>query len=205
MVFFKNLFIKRNLKKDMLMVIILVVLPFVFFAYRLLPETQVWSNRFFAFDSGYFANVKLFAWMLFLKIMTVIVLSLWFLTCKHKWRYILFVPIIAEIYKVYLWFKVIDLDYDYIPEFYESCLYSIPYLAFLLFISKALGYYKNSSFYNNRLNKEINEEIIKLSYFDTKNYRFVRKELIQLINEKENIPKREYLSRLIALRDQISI
>ena len=80
----KEIFIVRNLKKDLLIVVLLIVLPFAFFIYKFVPTTQVWRNAWFDFDSGYYENVKMFVWTLMLKMLTLILLSLWFLTCKHR-------------------------------------------------------------------------------------------------------------------------
>lgn len=202
----KEIFIVRNLKKDLLIVVLLVVLPFAFFIYKFVPATQVWRNAWFDFDSGYYENVNLFVWTLMLKMLTLILLSIWFLTCKHSWRYVLFVPVIAEIYKVFVWFKVLELDYEHIPAIYNSLIFSIPYLLVLLLFSNLLGYYKHSKKkYSNELNNEINNHLVKLSNFDTKKFKSVKREMIILINKKNNMTKKEYLVELIALRDRITI
>ncbi len=203
MLLLKEVFVLKKLKKDLLIVVLLIILPFAFFVHKMFPETQVWRNSWFTLDSGVYENVKLFIWTLMLKILTLSLLSLWFLTCKYIWRYVLFVPIIAEIYKILVWLKVFEFDIKYIPESYESLIFSIPYLIILLLLSNILGYYKNPK--SNMLNDEINNQIIKLSKFDVKKFKLVRKELVRLINKKKNMSKKEYLLKLIALRDQISV
>ena len=118
----------------------------------------------------------------------------------------LFVPIIAEIYKVFVWFKVLELDHEHIPAIHNSLIFSIPYLLVLLFISNLLGYYKYSKKkYSNEFNNEINNHMVKLSNFDTKKFKCVKREMIILINKKNNMTKKEYLVELIALRDRITI
>ncbi|WCO03108.1 hypothetical protein [Psychroserpens ponticola] len=101
--------------------------------------------------------------------------------------------------------KILEFNVDYIPEFSVTLLFSIPYLIFILLISKTIGYYKHSRPFTKTVNNEINIQLLKIAKFDSKNYKSVKKELIVLLNNKNSMQKKEYLKKLIALRDKITI
>ena len=65
------------------------------------------------YDSKYYDNVRIFAWTLMTKILTLIFLSLWFITCKHWWRLVILVPIIIESYKIA---DILNDDLRYIDD-----------------------------------------------------------------------------------------
>ena len=190
--------------KDILILFLIVLLPFVFFIYNIVPEeVNVWKTRWFQVDSGFFIGVDFLFWLLSVKFLTLFILSLWFLTCLHKWRLIILIPIYVEIYKIYVNLKIVDYGFKYDFSFFESLLFSIPFTAILLILSKQLGYYKNVQ--RLKLNEEINDKMIKLSKFDLKGYKEIKKEFKGLKNQKSVINEKDYLVRLIALRDKMTL
>jgi hypothetical protein len=115
------------------------------------------------------------------------------------------VPIITEIYKLFTVLKSWKVDYNYIADLKEIIVISILYLGTIVLISKYFSYHKESRLINENVNNEINNHLIKLSKFDVKYYKSIRKEFIELKKNKENIDKRDYLVKLIKLRDQMTI
>lgn len=205
MSFFNKYFINKNLRKDLIISFIIISLPFVFFTYLIVPETKVWYNEWFIIDSGYFQSAKFFVWFLTVKVMTLVLLSIWFVTCKYFWRYVIFIPIAAELHKIFALFKILEFNYDYKPHILESIIIIIPFIIILLFISKNIGYYRFLKTNNSQVNNEINSQMVKLSKFNSENYKSVKRKLIKLLNEKDKMSKKEYLGKLIALRDRLSV
>jgi hypothetical protein len=68
-----------------------------------------------------------------------------------------------------------------------------------------MKYQNRGVVYEVPLNNEINNQITKLSKFDKKDYKSVKRELKKLEVLKQKINKKEYLIKLIELRDQLTI
>ncbi len=199
-----SLVVLKNLKKDLVVIFIVTLIPFLFFIYRLVPDTNIWVTDFFVIDFGsFFESSQYFFWFMSVKILTLMLLSLWYLTCRNTWRYVLFLPIAAEIHKAYTLLKTFQLDREYIPTIFESTIYFIPYILIIYILSNFVDYFKLKPI--NLVNKEINSQVLKLSKHNRKKIKNYRKELIELMNKKEEMPRKEYLIKLIALRDIISI
>lgn len=195
-----------KIKKDFIITACIILLPFVFYLYNFAPKTKTWRNSLFEIDSGQFNDVNYYLWFLSVKLLTIFLLSFWYLSCTYRWRGVIFLPIIFEIFKFLSLIKasIADIGFGEITII-ETLCYSAPYIIMLLLISKKLNYYKS---YNNSvtpLNNEINNQIIKLSKFDVVQYKSVKKQLAKLETQKPIMDKKEYLTKLIALRDQLAI
>ncbi len=194
---------KKHFTKDMAMMLFIIMLPFLFFLYNLAPkDTLIWDTKWFKIDSGMYEEVNYLLWLISIKLLTLFMLSVWFLTCKHWWRIILFLPISSEIHKLNGTIEGIKLGNDYTPIYLESIFYSIPYLIVLILLSKKMNFYKK----HNTLwvNKDINTELIKLSKFNIKNYISVNNDLKEIERKKSMLTKREYLAELLLLRDRLT-
>ncbi|WP_040248857.1 hypothetical protein [Psychroserpens mesophilus] len=194
----------KILKTDIWVLISIMILPFIFFIYNVAPiEISIWKTNWFEIDSGFYKSVEYYFWILSVKFLTLSILSIWFLTCLHRWRLIILIPIYVEIYKICVNFYVVDYGFKHEFDFPNSFLISIPFSIFLLLLSRRLGY--NKRFHRLKINDEISNEMLKTSMIHPKVYSKIKKELSDLNKEKEGISKKDYLIKLIALRDQISI
>lgn len=196
----------KRIKVDILIMLIIVVSPFLFFTYNLAPSAQKWETTFFTIDAGLFEEVDFYLWHFFIKILTLIILIIWFLTCVYKWKYVLLVPVFLEINKIV--FIAIESRIDLRPNAISISEYSlfiaIPVFLLLLYTNKIIGYDKSSKSISKKINEEITNEHIKLSSFDIKVYNEVKKELTQLENQySTKHDKKEYLAKLINLRDRL--
>jgi len=169
------------------------------------PEgVSVWETKWFTIDAGYFEAVDYYIWLLFVKGLTISVLSLWYISSTYWWRFFLFTPVISEFNKVYgiIYTAKYNTGYD-INFFFCSLVFSVPYVVLLYFVAKRFNYYKPNKTINNELNTEINEQILKLSKFNSKDYKSVKKEWQNLLKGKENMPKKEYLLKIMQLRNRL--
>lgn len=195
----------KRTKKDILVMFIIISLPFIFYLYNFVPKTKRWTTSLFEVNSGYYEDANFYFWLLNVKILTLLILSIWYVTCKYRWRFILLVPILLEIYKIFINIKVASIGFDHQIEFSVSLIYSIPYLLLLFVIDRFFGYYQQAKSFNVEVNMEINNQLNKLSKFDLRKYKDVKRELSLLTLKRKEMDKKEYLSKLIILRDKITI
>ncbi len=195
----------KRTKSDFFIMTIIVSSPFLFFLYNLVPENQKWNTYFFTIDAGYYENADYYVWLLLVRIFTILILSLWFLTIFKKWRYILFLPILVEISKISR--IILEAKFDHIENgiMISSLMITIifPVLLILFWLNKKLKFQeKNKS--HLIINEEINTEIEKLSNFKVETYESVKHELAILDSMKPNLSQKEYLIKLLSLRERLN-
>ena len=92
---------RKSLFLGGLVVLFIVSTPFLFYSYKSLPDdVQVWETSFFTITTSYY-SVNTYGWFLVGKIIPILLLLLWFVTCKHWWHWIILVPI--AMYSFQLW------------------------------------------------------------------------------------------------------
>jgi hypothetical protein len=75
-------------------VLIIGLSPFIlFYFYRLFPQTTVWENSLFTLTSNGFKTVHAFIWTASQKFIPVVLLSLWYVTCKYNWYHVIVLPL----------------------------------------------------------------------------------------------------------------
>ena len=79
--------------------------PYFFYLYEGFPESQFWETSFFginiSYDSLNYQNVNVLAWILFSKIIPLILFIIWFFTCKHWWYHSILVPICMYVFQIF--------------------------------------------------------------------------------------------------------
>ena len=99
-----------------IIVILIAVSPFIFYAYESFPETKTWSTFLFEIETA-FPDWYGYSWYLVGKITPLYLLLLWFFTCKHWWHWIILVPI--AMYSFQLWGLINQSnDYDELEIYY---------------------------------------------------------------------------------------
>ncbi|SDL19754.1 hypothetical protein SAMN04488034_102599 [Salinimicrobium catena] len=74
--------------------------PYLFYLYEIFPSGPVWENSFFTYESKYYENVLTAAWTFLGKLTPLLLLLIWFFTCKHWWYHAILVPIIMYSYQL---------------------------------------------------------------------------------------------------------
>jgi len=92
--------IKKKFKKDIVIIIAIILLPLLTYIYIFFPRQKTINFLGYQFSSGYYGDVEAFLWTLMQKLVFVLTFLIWFTTCKHWWRNILSVPIIFFISKL---------------------------------------------------------------------------------------------------------
>ena len=84
---------KSNLVYGGVIVFIIAVIPFLFYSYESLPsDSKVWETFLFTMNTEY-NSIQHLAWYSVGKIVPIILLLIWFFTCRHWWHWIIIVPI----------------------------------------------------------------------------------------------------------------
>ncbi len=68
--------------------------------YEIFPDGPVWENSFFIYESKYYQSVLAAAWTYLGKLTPLMLLFIWFFTCKHWWYHAILVPITMYTYQL---------------------------------------------------------------------------------------------------------
>ncbi|WP_295180572.1 hypothetical protein [uncultured Christiangramia sp.] len=121
--------------------------PYLFYLYEIFPSTRVWETSFFTYESNYYQDVLTAAWTYTSKLVPLLLLIIWFFTCKHWWYHVILVPmvmyafqLIAAFYEDYFQ-HVISMDNGdliYMAPFFIVIL-SIVYLVRIKIFDRIYG------------------------------------------------------------------
>lgn len=102
--------------------------PYLFYLYESVPTTRVWNTFLFSYDSGDGWNDANFAmWVLTSKLIPLLLIFIWFFTCRHWWYHVLLVPITMYIYQI---FGIFNENIDYIDQF--QLIYLVPVMGIVI-------------------------------------------------------------------------
>lgn len=100
---------KKNLIRGGIIVLILALTPFLYYSYESFPtDSQVWKTSLFNLTTRY-PSFYHYAWFLTGKLIPVIILLIWFFTCKHWWHWIILVPLAMYVFQL---FSIINENYN---------------------------------------------------------------------------------------------
>ena len=99
--------------------------PYLFYIYESVPDQQVWDTFFYKFNSVVYENVQIVVWTITGKLIPLLLLFIWFFTCRHWWYHALLIPIIMYIFQLV---NVINEDLKYVDK------HQFKYLIFLMAI-----------------------------------------------------------------------
>lgn len=117
---------KKSLIQGGIIVLIIAITPFIYYSYESFPsDSQVWETPFFTFTTRY-PNVYQYAWILTGKVIPVILLLIWFFTCKHWWHWIILVPLAMYTFQL---FNILKQSYN-VDE--VEIIYVIPLMMVLV-------------------------------------------------------------------------
>jgi hypothetical protein len=107
--------------------ILIASTPFIFYFYEYAPETKVWNNWLFTYESGFYEDAKIGLWSILMKLVPLILLLLWFFTCRHWWYHAILVPIAMFSYQLV---GAITVEMVVFDEF--QLLYLVPLIAIVV-------------------------------------------------------------------------
>jgi len=91
---------KSSLAIGGIVVLLIALTPYLFYLYESFPDSQVWETPLFTIKTSFPSWIS-FAWYFVGKAVPLLLLFLWFFTCKHWWHWIILVPI--AMYAFQLW------------------------------------------------------------------------------------------------------
>jgi len=147
---------KRRILTGVLLSILLVATPFLFYFYKYAPvEATEWETIFGTISSGGFSSVQSYMHALFTKLTFILLTGTWFLTSGNWWKYAILIPLTMFLFQLS---GVINYKIQYIDEFdfWYSLPVILPILFFLIYISYRIGKRTSES---KDLKEQVDEEI----------------------------------------------
>lgn len=138
--------------------LILVTVPFLFYAYRLISkETTSLDFLGITIEAGAHGNMNYYAYYFLGKLSFLLAFIVWYLTCRHWWKFAILVPICMLVFQMA---GLVNTSIDYIDEFdfWYSLPIVIPVVIILLAMSRKMAPYALSR----DLREQLEEEIAKV-------------------------------------------
>ena len=198
------LFRNRMFTRDLVVIFVILITPFLFYLYTLVPDERYWETPIFNFESSYYGSVSIFFWTSATKLLLIILLIVWYFTCTHWWKNVLLIPLIIEFYKL---FGAINDDFKIIDEydFLYSLPVTLPIIALIYYLSIKLNFYGLNGNLESELDEEIETVIVQLASSKINDYKEKRKQFEALKKLKGSISNDEYVKQLVALKKGILI
>ena len=191
---------------DLIIVFLIITIPFMFYLYLLVPETEDVNTIFGSFSFDFYHNAESFTWHLFSKLLLILLLSIWFSTSDKFWRYIILIPISMELFKL---ISILNDEFELFmrESWFISFFKVLPYTLFLVtiiaFVLNWIGYLRTEKNINSELIDAIENLMLRskdLNKIDFNN---------QILSDFERVKKdyqndkKKYLSELIKLRNKL--
>ena len=195
---------KNLISKDLLITAFIIALPFLYYLFELVPKEKVWETFAFTFHSNYYNDTYTFAWTIMTKFYTLVILILWFKSCRRWWRYSILVPIIIELFKIG---TVIDDELKYVDkyEYFISLPVTIPLIFMIIFLSYKFIFYSRTKDLKIELQRELDDVISQIAKTRISDYSKLREQFEEIKNRKNELTKEEYLKELLTLKNGIII
>lgn len=75
------------------MAIVIAATPYIFYSYNSFPHTKTWETFLFTYNANWYGEVYISMWTMMGKIVPLLLLTIWFFTCRHWWYHVLLIPI----------------------------------------------------------------------------------------------------------------
>lgn len=96
----------RSILIGSIVAIIIAVTPYIFYSYKFLPSGSELDFYLFTYESKYQESISTVAWFFMGKFIPLLLLVLWFFTCKHWWYHVILIPIAM------FTFQIVSLIYE---------------------------------------------------------------------------------------------
>ncbi|WP_417859113.1 hypothetical protein [Xanthomarina gelatinilytica] len=118
---------KKSLILGSIVATILAITPYLFYLYESVPSTKVWNTFLFTYDSRGYDNANIVMWLVTGKAIPLLLLILWFFTCRHWWYHVLLVPIAMYLYQM---ISIFNEDLSYVDQF--QLMHLLPIMAVVI-------------------------------------------------------------------------
>ena len=117
----------KSIVNGSLIGVLISITPFFFYIYMFVPETKIWEAYLFTYDSGYYEEARTSFWMIMTKLTPLLLLLIWFFTCRHWWYHAILVPMAMFIYQLV---GTINDDVIFFDNF--DLIYMLPIMAIII-------------------------------------------------------------------------
>lgn len=150
------------LQTDSIIIVAIIIATYFLFVYDLFPDREEMTIFGYNYKSSYFQSVKTTAFMMFSKIVPILLLSIWYVTNKSWWYNVLLIPISVYVFQL---ISVINDDVQYLDvlEFYQSLLVTVPLTIILYFSRRKLKNYLTAFDLKAKIDQQIIEAEKELS------------------------------------------
>ena len=118
---------KKNFITGSIIATIIAATPYLFYLYESVPDIPVWRTFLFTYDSKWYGSVLTVAWTLANKLIPLLLMFVWFFTCRHWWYHVLLVPIAMFSFQI---FTILNDDLRYVDS--NQILFLIPIMALIV-------------------------------------------------------------------------
>ena len=118
---------KKELIIGTIIATIIAIVPYLFDLYQSVPTGKVWNTFLFEYNSNYYESVQITVWTLMNKLIPLLLIFIWFFTCRHWWYHALLVPIAMYLYQIFI---IFNDDLQYVDSF--QIIYLIPVMAIVI-------------------------------------------------------------------------
>tara|TARA_R110002074_G_scaffold173023_2_gene335703 strand:+ start:174 stop:728 length:555 start_codon:yes stop_codon:yes gene_type:complete len=79
---------------------IIVSTPLLFSLHEGVPDEIIWDTFLFTYESGYWESAQYAMWVYTGKLLPLVLVFIWFFTCRHWWYHALLVPIVMYVFQI---------------------------------------------------------------------------------------------------------
>ena len=197
---------KNNIYRDFVVAFIILISPFLFFLYKVVPKNVYeWDTYFFEIKLDYLKyELQYIFWFLSYKFLFIVLFCIWYLTCKHKWRCVVLIPLIIQFHELVAFLFGINNIYEHYRIYY-SLIVSMPIILLLTYLSAKLKYFSYSNNINQQLDEEIDSLMTIASNLKSAKYTVIKTKFKELRKQKKILDRKAYLTSLIKLREEFLI
>lgn len=106
---------------------IIALTPYLFSLHESVPQEKVWNTFLFTYDSHFWQDANYAMWVFTGKLIPLLLLFIWFFTCRHWWYHALIVPIAMYIFQIFVTYSG---ESEFMDEF--QFIYLLPIMAFVI-------------------------------------------------------------------------
>ena len=119
--------LKRSAITGTLLAVIIASTPILFSLHESVPSQRYWSTFLFDYDSGLWEDAQYAMWVFTSKLIPLLLLFIWFFTCRHWWYHAILVPMIMYVFQIVLTYNAEVKDID---QF--QVIYLLPAMAIII-------------------------------------------------------------------------
>lgn len=103
----------KSLVTGSLIALVIAATPYIFYTYESLPNSKTWETFLFTYEANWYEEVKVSFWTMMTKFIPLLLLIIWFFTCKHWWYHVILIPMGMFLFQL---ITVINDDIRYTDE-----------------------------------------------------------------------------------------